>query len=227
VRIEAARSLVGGQDRLSPELQPRWSMASQEYEDTLRYNADRPESSVALGGFQAALGATSDAQAQFAAAIRLDPEFVPAYVNAADMLRAQGRDGEAADMLTQGLQRVPASATLHHALGLARIRLRQPELAMSSLRRAVELDPATARYTYVYAVALHSTGQVAESMRRLQEAVQRWPYDREMLMALTSFQLEAGKREEAQVTARRLVAAYPGDPQVRVLAAQAVSEAAP
>jgi predicted Zn-dependent protease len=48
-----------------------------------------------------------------------------------------------------------------------------------------------------------------------------------MLMALTSFQLDAGKREEAQATARRLVAAYPGDPQVRVLAAQAVSEAAP
>jgi len=119
------------------------------------------------------------------------------------------------------------SATLHHALGLARIRLQQPELALGSLRRAVELDPATARYSYVFAVALHSTGQADESIRRLQQAVKRWPYDRDMLMALTSFQLESGKRQDAQVTARRLVAAYPADPQVRVLAVQALGEQLP
>jgi len=227
VRIEAARSLAGGQDRLPQELLPRWEAASQEYIATLQYNADRPESRVALGGFRAALGQADDAQAQFNAAVQLDPEFVPAYVNAADVLRAQGRDQESADMLQRGLQRVPASATLHHALGLARIRLQQPELAMASLRRAVELDPATARYTYVLAVALHSTGQADESIRRLQEAVKRWPYDRDMLMALTSFQLESGKRQDAQGTARRLVAAYPADPQVRVLAAQALGEQLP
>ena len=227
VRIEAARSLAGGQDRLPQELLPRWEAASQEYVATLGYNADRPESRVALGGFDAALGQADAAQAQFAAAIRLDPEFVPAYVNAADVLRAQGRDRESADMLQQGLLRAPLSATLHHALGLAQIRLQQPELAMASLRRAVELDPATARYAYVYSVALHSTGRVDESIRRLQEAVRHWPYDREMLMALTSFQLESGRRQDAQATARKLVAAYPTDPQVRVLAAQALGEQPP
>ena len=91
----------------------------------------------------------------------------------------------------------------------------------------MELDPETARYTYVYAVALHSTGQADESVRQLQAAIRRWPYDREMLMALTSFQLESGKRQDAQVTARKLVAAYPADPQVRVLAAQALGDAIP
>jgi len=227
VRIEAARSLAGGQDRLPQELLPRWETASQEYVATLQYNADRPESRVALGGFRAALGQADEAQAQFTAAIQLDPEFVPAYVNAADVLRAQGRDQESADMLQQGLLRAPMSATLHHALGLSLIRLRQPEQALASLRRAVELDPDTARYTYVYSVALHSTGQPDESVRRLQQAVRRWPYDREMLMALTSFQLESGKRKDAQLTARKLVALYPADPQARVLAAQALGEQSP
>ncbi len=227
VRIEAARSLAGGQDRLPQELLPSWEAASQEYVATLQYNADRPESRVALGGFRAALGQADAARAQFTAAIQLDPDFVPAYVNAADVLRTQGRDQESAEVLQQGLQRVPMSATLHHALGLARIRLQQPELAMGSLRRAVELDPAVARYSYVYAVALHSAGQVDESIHWLQEAVKRWPYDRDVLMALTSFQLESGKRQDAQVTARRLVAAYPTDPQVRVLAAQALAEPPP
>jgi tetratricopeptide (TPR) repeat protein len=227
VRIEAARSLAAGHDRLPQELMPHWEAAAREYVATLQYNADRPESRVALGGFQAALGRSEDAQAQFDAAIRLDPQFVPAYVNAADALRAQGRNQESADMLQAGLQRVPQSATLHHALGLALIRLQKPEPAMASLRRAVDLDPAAARYTYVLAVALHSTGQGGEAIRRLQEAVRRWPYDRDMLMALTSFQLEAGQRQDAQVTARKLVAAYPADPQVRVLAAQALGEQSP
>jgi predicted Zn-dependent protease len=45
-------------------------------------------------------------------------------------------------------------------------------------------------------------------------------------MALTSFQLEAGRKRDAQVTAHRLVAAYPADPQVRVLAAQALGSGA-
>jgi Flp pilus assembly protein TadD len=93
---------------------------------------------------------------------------------------------------------------------------------MDSLLRAVELDPETSRYTYVYAVALHSTGRADESIRRLQDAARRWPYDRDLLMALTSFQLEAGRREDARATARRLLDAYPQDPQVQVLAAQAL-----
>jgi tetratricopeptide (TPR) repeat protein len=181
---------------------------------------------VALGGFKAALGEPDVAQRWFGEAIRMDPEFVPAYVNAADLLRTQGRDPEAAELLQQGLQRVPMSATLHHALGLARIRLQQPELALGSLKRAVELDPETPRYTYVYAVALHSSGAVDDAIRRLQEALRRWPYDRDLLMALTSFQLEAGRRDDAQATARKLVAAYPGDPQAAVLAAQALGDAA-
>ena len=227
VRIEAARSLAGGQARLPQVMMPNWEAASKEYVATLQYNADRPESRVALGGFDATLGQTDAAKAQFMAAIRLDPEFIPAYVNAADVLRAQGRDQDAADMLLQGLQRAPMSATLHHALGLALVRLRQPEQALASLKRAVELDPDTARYTYVFAVALHSTGQADESVRQLQAAIRRWPYDREMLMALTSFQLESGKRQDAQVTARKLVAAFPDDPQVRVLAAQALGEQSP
>jgi Flp pilus assembly protein TadD len=226
VRIEAARSLAGAQTRLPQELLPRWQQAAQEYVATLEYTADRPESRVALGGFKAALGEPDAAQRLFGEAIRMDPEFVPAYVNAADLLRTQGRDAVAAELLQQGLQHVPMSATLHHALGLARIRLQEPALALGSLKRAAELDPETSRYTYVYAVALHSGGAVDDAIDRLQEAVRRWPYERDLLMALTSFQLESGRRKDAQATARRLVAAYPEDPQVAVLAAQALGDAA-
>ncbi len=226
VRTEAARALAGGQDRLPQHLLPPWQQASQEYVAALQYTADRPEARVALGGFKAATGDVAAAKTLFAEARHLDPDFVPAYVNAADLLRTQALDQEAAALLLQGLQRVPMSATLHHALGLARIRLQQPQLALGSLKRAVELDPDTARYAYVYAVALHSSGAVDDSIERLRDASRRWPYDRDLLMALTSYELEAGRQQDARTTARRLLAAFPDDPQVAVLAARALGDSA-
>jgi len=48
-----------------------------------------------------------------------------------------------------------------------------------------------------------------------------------MLMARPGFRLGSGKRQDAQATARKLVAAYPADPQVRVLAEQALGGQSP
>ena len=221
VRIEAARSLAGTQDRLSPAQQNDWKRASDDYVATLDYASDRPESRVALGVFRAARGENEAAAKAFDAALRLDPAFVPAYVNAADVLRAQGRDEAAEAMLLRGLGHAPMNASLHHALGLTQVRLGKPEPALGSLRRAVELDASNARHAYVYAVALHSSGEGDEAIARLQEAAKRWPHDRDVLMALASFELDAGRRADAANTARRLLDAYPGDPEVNALAAQA------
>jgi len=220
VRIEATRALAGAQAGLPREFQSAWQLAADEYLATLSYNADRPESNVALGGFQAALGRPEVAQDAFARAIRIDPDFVPAYVNAADMQRALGRDSEAVLLLEQGLARVPDSAALHHSLGLARVRLGQTDAALRSLERAAALEPDAARYSYVYAVALHSTGRPAEAVQRLEQALRRWPNDRDMLLALASFHLEAGRVEPAREVARRLLAAHPADANAQALAAQ-------
>jgi predicted CXXCH cytochrome family protein len=220
VRIEAARALAGAQRALPADLQPAWQAAADEYLATLRYNADRPESNVALGGFHGALGRLDEAQEAFANAMKLDPGFVPAYVNAADAMRALGRDAEAAGMLEQGIARVPNSAALHHALGLTRVRLQQTDAAVQSLRRAVQLEPGSARYTYVYGVALHSSGHPEEAIRTLERAVQRWPHDRDILVALASFQRDAGRLDAARDVTRRLVADYPSDPDAQALAVQ-------
>ncbi len=196
IRIETARVLAGTAPSLAPTAPSAWQAAADEYLATLRYNADRPESRVALGGFEAALGRQPEAQATFAQAIALDPGFVPAYINAADALRAAGSDPEAVDMLERGLERVPDAAALHHSLGLAQVRLGQTDTAVTHIRRAAELQPDSVRYTYVYAVALDSTGREAEAIGVLQNALERWPRDRDLLHALASFQLKAGQREE-------------------------------
>ena len=208
VRIEAARSL-GGRHRTRCRRTCSQHGSGPRRNTSQRCGTPRiaRKSRVALGGFQAALGEPDEAQSLFSDALRLDPEFVPAYVNAADVLRAQGRDQEAADMLQQGLARVPMSATLASRAGPrahspAAVRpcdgLAQAGRRTRPGRRALRLCLCELRCIRL------ATSTNRSAACRTQRAA--GPTSRDVLMALTSFQLEAGRKRDAQVTARRLVA---------------------
>ena len=82
-----------------------------------------------LGGYFADRGEYPKAEAEFRAALALDDQFVPAWVNLADLMRLQGREADAQKALRDGLAISPNDATLHHALGLA-------------ASRKVRLDPS-------------------------------------------------------------------------------------
>jgi tetratricopeptide (TPR) repeat protein len=220
VRIEAARALAGGQDALPAEQRAAWQRAAEEYLATLRYTADRPEARVALGSFEARLGRHAEAQAAFQQALALDPAFVPAYLNAADDFRVQGRDADARTLLQAGLRQVPDSAALHHGLGLALVRLGDRAAAVSEFERATRFGPDLPHFTYVYAVALNSTGKTSEALKVLDRAAQRWPSNRELLMALAMFQRDAGNLPAARRAADSLAAAYPNDREVNDLRQQ-------
>jgi predicted CXXCH cytochrome family protein len=216
VRIEAARVLAG--DAAARET-GAWQRAADEYVATLQYAADRPESRVALGDFEARRGRLAQAASAYASARQLHPRHAPAWVNAADLLRAQGEDAEAIVLLGQGLQQLPDDASLHHALGLAQVRLQQPAAALESLRQATTLAPDVPRYAYVYAVALHSLGRPADAIHALERAARRWPNDRDVLFALASFQADAGRSADARRAVGALLERYPGDAEARALAA--------
>jgi predicted CXXCH cytochrome family protein len=187
VRTEAARVMTPIAGTLPEDVQPSWQQAADEYVATLRYTADRPESNVALGTHLAMRGRGEEATAAFAAALRLDPTYEPAYVNAADVMRAGGGNAQAIALLRQGLERLPDAASLHHALGLALVRQQDVAGGAVHLARAAELAPDVPRYTYVHAVALDSLGRRAEAVRVLQAAAQRWPHDPDIRQALAAF----------------------------------------
>jgi hypothetical protein len=54
------------------------------------------------------------------------------------------------------------------------------------------MEPDRSRYADVFAVALHSSGRVDESMKVLKENLARHPDDRESLLALVTFNRDAG-----------------------------------
>jgi len=62
-----------------------------EYRAAQLFNADRAEGQSNLGSMEARGGNLDAARADFETAIRLQPSFVPAYVNLADVQRRQGQ----------------------------------------------------------------------------------------------------------------------------------------
>ncbi len=212
VRVEAGRMLAGAPPAtLSPARRAARETAMAEYVASETATAERPESHANLGTFYAEQGDAERAEAEYRAAIRRETDFVPAYANLADLFRARGRDADAAAVLEQGLAAVPDDPTLLHALGLTRVREHRLSDALPLLARASAARPDDARFAYVYGVALHDAGRGAEALRTMRAALERSPYDPDLLSGLATFAREAGDRDGARAYARRLVAVAPSD----------------
>jgi tetratricopeptide (TPR) repeat protein len=158
-----------------------------------------------------AQGKAALARKAYLAALRLDPAFVPAYVNLADLYRALGSDKEGEETLRAGLAEVPESADLNHALGLLHIRRKHLDQALDALARAADLAPERARYAYVYALALQEKGDLEGALAVLGKARKSHPRDRDLLTALATINLDSGDREAALESARALLESYPDD----------------
>jgi tetratricopeptide (TPR) repeat protein len=191
--------------------------ALEEYFAVQRTNADRADAHLNIGLVRHQLQDDEQAEDEYRTAIRLDPSFIPAWVNLADLYRALGRERDAEKVLRDGLTAFPADAELHHALGLALVRAQRLPEAMVELRRAAQLAPGSARYTYVYAVALNSAGKRAEALRVLRENEHRHPADRDTIMALVDLLRKQGDRRGALDYANGLAELMPDDPWVVAL----------
>jgi Flp pilus assembly protein TadD len=134
-------------------------------------------------------------------------------VNLADLHRARGADGEAQAVLRQGLARDPKSAALHYALGLTHVRQKQAADALKALAEAARLEPANARYAYVYAVGLNDSGRPTEALKVLEAARKRNPFDRDVLSALALYASRAGNRDVALGYAKQLQELDPENPE--------------
>lgn len=189
VRIELARTLAG-----TPADGPALEPALSDLLNEQRLNADRPEAHIEAGNLAAARGELGVAADEFRHALALDPCQTGAAINLADVHRLQGEDPLAEQVLREALQRAPASAAAHHALGLLLVRERRLSEALPELARAAELEPQQAHWSYVQAVALFDIGRRDEAWRVLRAALRRHPHDQELLQAQASFRAADGRR---------------------------------
>ena len=210
VRVKAGRVLAGVPDvQLDVGQRSARDRAFATYVQAQEAIADRPESHFDLGIVYAERGNTTQAEQAFRHAIKLQPDFVPAYVNLSDMYRSMGRDDDAMKAIDEGLRVTPNSANLLHAKGLALVRANRQQDALDWLRRASEADAGNARFAYVYGVALNSAGQGAQAKKVLAKALQGAPYDPSLLFTLAGLERDAGDTKLAREYAQRLVAVVP------------------
>ena len=218
IRIEAARQVASiPQAQLPEAVRNQLSAGIAEYIAVQTFNAERPEAQVNLAGLYAELTRPGEAEAAYREAIRLQPDFIPAYANLAQFMSSAGRETEADGVLRSGLERHPKTAALTHALGLSLVRQKRLEEALPRLADAAVQDPDSPRYAYVYAVALQSAGRLDESLGILAQAAERHPGNTEILLALTTFNRDAGRREQALIHARKLQALMPGNSSLDAL----------
>ncbi|XXX78925.1 multiheme c-type cytochrome [Sorangium sp. So ce134] len=155
VRVEAARVLAGVDLGALPERAAQnLDGALREYIATQTLHADRAEAQNNLGLVFARTGKPRDAEQAYLAALRIEPGYVPTYVNLADLYRELGRDADGIALLRRGIARLPEQAELLHSLGLALVRQGHRDQALEPLRRAAELAPEQARFQTVYQAAL-------------------------------------------------------------------------
>jgi tetratricopeptide (TPR) repeat protein len=84
------------------------------------------------------------------------------------------------------------------------VRQKQNEKALGFFAAASRIEPANARYAYVYAVALNDAGRINDAIETLLSAIKAHPYDRDSLAALVSLCNRAGEPAKASTYAERL-----------------------
>jgi Tfp pilus assembly protein PilF len=220
VRVEAARALAGAAASLTAPQRDVLARALRELLAAELVDADRPEAHLNIGLLQLRSGQANAAEDAYRTALRLDPRFVPALVNLADLDRMRGQEQQATERLRQAVAITPGNADAWHALGLALVRQRHAADALAALQRAHELAPDDARYAYVYAVALNSAGAPAQSIAVLEDAQRRHPADRDVLLGLVAIARDSGDIPTALRYGRALASLAPDDPQLRRLVEQ-------
>jgi len=205
VRVEAAQALADVPAALLPPGDgAALERATAELVAVQQLGADRPESHLNLAVLYTSQQRFGPAEAELRRALVLDPAFVPAAVNLADLYRVTGRDRDAEPVLRAALRRAPRDPALLHALGLVMVREKRTRESIAWLGAAARLGASNPRYGYVYAVALHDVGRTGEAEGVLEDVLRRRPYDRDALTTLVGFRREAGDTRGAQRYVERL-----------------------
>ena len=218
VRIEAARTLAAvPPGSIAPDTAVALKDALSEYRSAQRLESDRPGAHANLASLDRMQGDLVAAERGYRQALKTGSYFIPAYIDLADLYRELQRDGEAEQVLSQGLALAPDSAELNHAAGLAAVRGGELDTALRYLRKAYQLDRSGERYAYVYAVALHSADQLEQALDTLKAALKQRPASIDLLYALTTMHRDANRLPEALAYALKLEELAPDNPTLLAL----------
>ena len=221
VRIEAARVLASvPSDAFDPSQRRAYEAALAEFQDAQMAMADMPSSNLNLGVLSADQGRAEQAEQAYQTALRMDPYFLPARSNLAQLYNQMGRNADAESLLRDGIARHPESGELFYSLGLVLAEEKRLRDAAEALGKAVALLPGRARVRYNHGLALQQLGRRPEAEAALRQANKLDPRDPQVVYALALFYVQQREWRRALPYAQRLAELAPGDPRARELLQQ-------
>ena len=129
VRLAAFQALIGSGVGGKEAARVR-----EQYVASQMANADDPGTHINLGVLHSASEQLEEAEEAYRMALKIDPDFIPAYVNLVDLFRQQARDEESQPLLREALKRAPSNADAQHAYGLLLVRLGRHKQAIPARR---------------------------------------------------------------------------------------------
>ena len=205
VRFEAVTSFSGAdRSALASADAATLDRVMNEYRQAQASNADRAEAHVNLGALEVRFERADAAEASYRNALKLQPDFIPAYINLADLYRARGLEDRVVQTLEQALKIDPRNGDTYEAMAMSLVRRKRLRDAIPMLAKAAALRPDVPRYAWVHGVALQEAGETRRALDVLRTAHERYPADRQILVALTEYSEAAGDRAGARLWASKL-----------------------
>ena len=203
VRLDATHILAPlWRQQLPEQFRSQLEHAIAEYVQAQQVNAERPEAHLNLGLLAIAVNDVQKAEEEYRTALRLEPTFVPGYINLVDLYRQLGQDADGEKLLQEGIKAVGDNADLQYTLGLLLVRQKRMNEALNHLRQAATLAEDNPRYIYVYALALEGEGDTKQALTVLTQANQRHPGNPEITAALNKLQQDANNNANTSKSTR-------------------------
>jgi protein O-mannosyl-transferase len=202
-----------------------------DYRDVVGFWADTvaqyPQNARAHNNLAWALvpqGRTAEANAQYARAVEIQPDYVTGHYNWGVALLDQGRVAEAITQLETAVRLAPDHADAHVNLGNALLRAQRTAEAIPHYETALRLQPG-ADVQYDLGLALLELGRTDEAIAHLQIAVQLTPALAEAQCQLGVALLERGRTAEATDHLRAALQLNPNLPEAHYQLARVADRA--
>lgn len=128
-----------------------------------------------LGQCQAAQNRLQSAVASFEQAIDLEPAEESHYLNAVQLLAEHQIWRVLIRIAEEGVARIPRSDRLYRMKGLAETAMLYSEDAVRSYRRALEINPASAKANLGLAIAQRTTGSREDAAATFEKGIRKFP----------------------------------------------------
>ena len=214
VRYEVANQLAAYSSIAQGEDKKVLDTLLQDYKQQLQRAQDMPAGQMQLSALALNQGDIEGAKNALNNALEIEPNYVPALLNLADLYRRMGNESQSKRLLERAVHVAPDFGSVQHAFGLYWVRKKQLKQALHYLEAATKTNDRSLQYFYVYAVAQESDGQINKAIETLKQANQLWPNQYNILMTLIQYLEKSGDTKQSLTYLSRLSAIAPGDPQV-------------